>query len=670
MKPFLSLLSPLLLLLLSLLLPSWTLASDCPKDCTCSSPNSIFCLMRRSSQMPPAVPTSTRNLYLFQNGIETLSQEDFEGLQNLEMLDLSQNKLSELTDHVFEPLSSLRNLDLSSNQITHIYKDSFAGLELLQRLYLYSNQIESIHPAAFDELTELLELKLQGNKLTMLPALKMPSLLLLDLRYNNIPLPDPADLQTPNLESLKLGGLGLSGLDDKLIGSLVNLQELDISNNQLKEFPHVLRELRGLVILSLAGNPMGPLKWEDFENLRELQELDISNLSLQGLPEDFPQRFPHLQRLTVAENPFNCLCTLAWFPGWLRNQKINLARTEETRCHFPPLNAGKVLERLEHRDFGCPTTTVTTSTVKTTVPTLITRLTSTTQAIVPPKPSDDPSTGTDSYPLPPAPATPTTNVDCPSSICLNGGTCFLDQKGHVECICPRGTSGVYCETKEPTTISTTVITVEPDISSRHVTSSSILIDLHRYIDSRPHIRGIRLTYRNLSGLDKRPLQLSVPATYPEYTLRGLKSNSTYSICASPMGEPNSKDSVCIEAHTDTQQRSTMVAQVEDQKLTTMIIPALAILLLLVLMAVAVGVVCYVHKRRANGQLDFECDPSQLEQEDVKAGLDNGALPQKQPELISSPPTAQKGGLDYEVPLMQQEHSTANNNMTAKKPSYF
>ncbi|XP_026773091.3 vasorin b [Pangasianodon hypophthalmus] len=672
MKPFLHLLLPLLLYLQ---LASWALASNCPKDCSCSSPDSILCYTRQATTMPSDVPASTKNLYVFKNGIETLDQEDFIRLERLEMLDLSQNKLNELPDRVFEPLSSLRNLDLSSNQITHISQESFAGLELLERLYLHSNSIKNIHPAAFDGLEQLLELKLYRNELTTVPALKMPHLLLLDLRFNKIPSPGPADLQTPKLESLKLGGLGLSTLNQELLGSFKNLHELDISNNQLKVFPRVLWEARGLVRLSLAGNPMGPLKWEHFENLTELQDLDISNLSLQSLPDNMTLLFPHMKKLTVAENPFNCLCTLAWFPSWLRNKQILLGRTEETRCHFPPRNAGKVLERLRHHDFGCPTrTTISPAKTTTLAPPLISTLHSTTRAIPPLKPSDKTSSERDIHPLPPVPASPSSSTGsdlnmnfCPSNICLNGGTCWLDHQGHFECTCPHGTSGKYCENREdlalPENVPTATVSVMSEIFAQTVTSSSILLEFYRYIERRPYIRGVKLTYRNLSGSDKRPQQLNIPASYPGYTLRGLLPNSTYSICASPLDEPSDVDSVCTEAQTLNQQHTS--AQVEDPQLTTMLVPALAILLLLVLVAVAVGVACYMHRKK-RAQLNLYCDPSQLELEGVKVGLDNGALPQKQPDIMSSQSAVQKDYLDYEMPLIQD--CCVANNMNTVKPS--
>ncbi|XP_074553759.1 vasorin b [Halichoeres trimaculatus] len=679
MKVFLT---PLMPFLLFILLPDGTLSSGCPEGCTCSTPESILCYQRRSSTIPRGVGSSTKSLYLFANGIEGLKAEDFDGMENLEMLDLSQNKLTELPDGVFEPLTSLRNLDLSSNQITHISEDCFHGMALLERLYLYSNYIEDIHPAAFNGLDHLLELKLQGNRLTSLPTLSIHGLLLLDLRFNVLPTLGPSDLQTPNLESLKLGGVGLTTLNKELIGSLQNLHELDISGNQLESFPSVLKETPGLIHLSLAGNPMGPLKLEDLQNLGELQELDISSLSLQGLPEEFPQLFPHLRKLTVAENPFNCLCTLSWFPRWLRAQSITLERTEETRCHFPPIHAGRVLERLEHKDFGCPTTTtVTTSTVKTTTttqPVPVTTTTSTTRAL--PVPSDSPTDEGDDDLLPPVPASPSSSskVDtdeehhfCPPHTCLNGGTCRLDQHGQVECTCPYGTFGLYCENylipeEDP---KATVTIDAPDISSHQATTTSVLLDLHRYIESRPYIRGIRLTYRNLSGPDRRPIQLSLPASFPEYRLRGLKPNSTYSVCASPLGAPSGVDRVCTEAQTAAESVRGPDAQFDDHKLTTMLVPAIAILSFLVLVAVIVGVVCHLRRKRAKGHLDLDCEPSQLELDGVKTTLDNGALPQKQPQIMIPEPAVQNGNLEYEV-LLLQDHCTSNNNMSSHKPSYF
>lgn len=695
------------LLLLSLLSIGLVTSSECPVDCSCQDSESIFCIHRRAATVP-RVPASTRNLYIFLNGIDTLSQEDFKGLMELELLDVSQNELSEIPDGVFEMLSKLKNLDLSSNYITHISKESFSGLVQLERLYLHSNRIQSIQLEAFEGLEMLLELKLQGNQLTSLPTLRFPSLLLLDLSANNINTLEPSDLQTPNLETLKVASLGLTSLDKDLIAALKNLHELDISANQLDEVPQALKQdsLKGLTKLSLAANPLRELRVEDFQKLSGIQDLDLSGLNLQGLPQSFVQTFPKLFTLTAAENPFNCLCPLAWFPVWLKEKQMALGRPEETRCHFPLVNAGKKLSALEHKDFGCPPTpTVLTGSPLGSTPIPPMQTTSSelshTNAIPSPPPLPSEETISSSFPRSPEPpVSPSSSSGeyeqtiCPPNICLNGGTCNFDPMGQLSCLCPQGTSGLYCENgdevPEPPKPSATeavapVTTNKPDaISSRHVTSTSILLDLHRFIETRPHIRGIRLTYRNLSGPDRRPMILSVPASYPEYTLRGLRPNCTYSVCASPLGErisTRANSSVemgsCTEARTEGVPLTSLEPWVESKSsMTYTLISALAALALVVALAVVAGtIICLRKKRQANAGLEFELGPADadpMELEGMKTALENGGngtLPHKQPEIerchTPQPPPflQQNGGL-------MQGHCPSNNNLTSLKPSYF
>lgn len=695
-------------------------SSGCPADCDCQGQDSIFCFHRRSRTVP-RVPATTQNLYIFQNGIDTLSQDDFKGLGELELLDLSQNELTEIPDGVFGMLSKLKNLDLSSNHITYIQKHSFSGLVQLERLYLHENKIQSIHLEAFEGLEMLLELKLQGNQLSALPSLHFPRLLLLDLSHNNIPSLGLSDLQTPHLEALKVASLRLTSVDEDLIASLGNLHNLDISMNQLTEVPPALKQdsLKGLIKLSLAGNPLGELKLEDFQKLTGLQELDLSGLNLQGFPQSFLQMFPKLIHLRAAENPFNCLCPLAWFPDWLKEKEVILGRPEETRCHFPLVNAGKKISALEHKDFGCPlTTTVLTgspigSTPVAQMPTTSPETTHTNAIPPPPPPPPPPSEESISsktpYPLPPEPPVSPSSTSgefephiCPANICLNGGTCNFDPLGQLSCRCPSGTSGLYCENvdevPEPPKPSTTEVSVvapavstELDaISSRQVTSTSILLDLHHFIETRPNIRGIRLTYRNLSGPDRRPIILSVPATYPEYTLRGLRPNCTYSVCASPLGErinSRANSSVetgsCTEARTEGASLTSSETIVDTQSpVTYTLIPALAALALVLGLALVAGTIVCVRKRRqamAGIELDMgPADPDPMELEGIKTCLENGGngtLPHKQSEIDhchspQPPPSLQQnGGLDYEVPLMQG-HSPSNNNLASLKPSYF
>ncbi|NXC65241.1 VASN protein, partial [Aleadryas rufinucha] len=349
-----------LILCMLLLLACGELAGACPAGCQCQDPKTILCAARRGQTVPQGLPPSTLSLYIFENGITTLSEDSFAGLPALQLLDLSQNKITSIQRNIFQPLTELVNLDLSSNQLQEITNETFHGLRLLERLYLQRNRIQHIHTAAFDTLENLLELKLQNNQLRAVPPLDLPNLLLLDISWNKIPAIAPGAFHAVNIESLKIAGLGLTSLDEELFQVQNNLHELDVSDNLLERVPTVLRRLGSLTRLSLAGNAhISQLPADDFQSLHNLQELDISNLNINTIPQDFSSFFPRLRAVTAAGNPFNCICQMSWLVQWVNASGVVLRRPEETRCHFPPKNSGKLLHHLQYTDFGCPTTTPT-----------------------------------------------------------------------------------------------------------------------------------------------------------------------------------------------------------------------------------------------------------------------------------------------------------------------
>lgn len=665
---------PILWALLLLLFPAGILPQGCPAACQCNQPRTVFCNSRRSHTVPHGLPQDTTSLFMFKNGISSIREDTFAGIPNLQLLDLSQNQLASLPRNVFQPLTSLHNLDLSSNQLHEVTNESFHGLRLLERLYLDRNRIRHIHPAAFGSLENLLELKLQDNQLHVLPPLHLPTLLLLDISRNRIAALEPGTFQVNNLESLKIAGLGLSRLEEELLQNLGNLHELDISDNALARVPGILQHLRGLTKLSLAGNAqISQLRLEDFQELHNLQELDISKLNLNSLPRDFFASFPRLKAITAAENPFNCICPMSWFVNWVRTSKASLGRSEETRCHFPPKNAGRLLQHLEYAEFGCPTTTTTSTTLKVTSPKLVTPAPSSGRA--PPQPSStaNPTPKQGSSTLTPFTAlegqpSPAAHL-CPPYLCLNGGICQFDIHNHLECICPVDFSGLYCETRaQRTTLPTyTQAPGQPKrIAIKHVGGTSLKVDLQNYIQSKAQLKGIRLTYRNLSGPDKRPVTLSLPASLPEYTVRALKPNSTYHICIGPLGDKVHEEDLCVEAQTLqlTQQQHAPVTQGRDANLTLMVVPAMASVLLLI--AAVAAIFYYVRRQRVKAHAMPGVSTSPLELEGVKACLESGdGHGQTLHEKMGVP-----NGLEYEVPLMQPQYTSSAALSRGPRPSYF
>ncbi|XP_012378266.2 vasorin [Dasypus novemcinctus] len=654
---------PLLLLLL-LLAPGPGGAQGCPAGCHCRQPQTVFCAARRDPTVPWDVPPNTTGLYVFGNGITTLDADSFAGLPGLQLLDLSQNQIASLPSGVFQPLAGLSNLDLTANRLREVTNETFRGLRHLERLYLGKNCIHHIQPGAFDTLSHLLELKLQDNELQVLAPLHLPRLLLLDLSRNSLLGLEPGTLDTASIEVLRLAGLGLRQLDEGLVGHLHNLHDLDASDNQLERVPPVLRGLRGLTRLQLAGNThIAQLRPEDLAGLAALQELDLSNLSLQALPPGLFDPCPRLRLLAAARNPFNCVCPLSWFGQWLRESHVTLASPEETRCHFPPKSAGRLLLQLDYADFGCPaTTTMAAATVPATGP--ATQEPTSPPSSAAPTPPPQPTEPATEAPSPPPATRPTARPasqpqDCPDSPCLNGGTCSLDARGHLECLCPEGLVGPYCESQgglgmPPTPAPGTPrppqalpLRVEP------ASPTSLCVGLQRYLRRPGPLGSLRLTYRNLSGPDKRPVMLRLPASLEEYTVTQLQPNATYSICVQPLGAawaPEGEEA-CGEAHTPPAVRSNHapVTQADEGHLT-LIAPALTALLLAAL--AAVGTAYCVRRGRAaatgaggKGQVGRGQAAGPLELEGVKVPLEPG------PQVTVGGAEAPPGRPECELSLM-------------------
>ena len=96
-----------------------------------------------------------------------VSASDLAGLDHI--LVLSVQNIEELKAGDFEGLTNLEGLDLSGNELTGLPESIFDGLTNLQALWLTANSLTQLPDGVFSDLTELRGLRLEGNGLTGLP---------------------------------------------------------------------------------------------------------------------------------------------------------------------------------------------------------------------------------------------------------------------------------------------------------------------------------------------------------------------------------------------------------------------------------------------------------------------------------------------------------------------
>jgi Leucine-rich repeat (LRR) protein len=224
-------------------------------------------------------------------------------LTSLELLDLSRNLIDTLNpSYWFWDVRTIRHLDLGDNRISEPFPAAMGNMTSVEALHLGGNFFTSLNPKALSNLCNLRELTLLGNHIDQ------------DLPEFLEGLPHCA---WTKMEFLDLTHTNLSGEIPKWIDQWTDLRILQLSSNRL--VGSIPREIGGLSKLSklyLDGNQFnGSISEEHLGSLINLEELDLSYNSLQMvISSNWTPPF----KLQLAYFPSSKLGP--HFPLWLKRQ--------------------------------------------------------------------------------------------------------------------------------------------------------------------------------------------------------------------------------------------------------------------------------------------------------------------------------------------------------------
>ncbi|XP_032722353.1 extracellular matrix protein 2 isoform X2 [Lontra canadensis] len=245
-----------------------------PSGCSLSY-RTISCISASLTQIPPLTAPEITSLELVGNAITSVPDGAFNGLPNLERLDLSKNNITSagIGAKAFKLLKKLMRLNMDGNNLAEIPSELPSALEELK---INENNLQAINDESLSDLNQLVTLELEGNNLS-------------ETNVN--------PLAFKSLKSLSYLRLGRNKFRIIPQGLPASIEELYLENNQIEEITEIcFNHTRKINVIVLRCNKIeesriAPLAWINQENL---ESIDLSYNKLYHVPSYLPKSLLHL----------------------------------------------------------------------------------------------------------------------------------------------------------------------------------------------------------------------------------------------------------------------------------------------------------------------------------------------------------------------------------------
>ncbi|XP_032718443.1 nephrocan-like [Lontra canadensis] len=272
----------------------------CPSRCSCDSLQSVQCY--RLTEVPSALPSTTKKLYISHSKIPHLQMSSFTRMLALEDFILLASGTESVENDTFKTLSNLKTLELWKNKLRQVPRILPASLEVLK---LNDNSIYVLNGSDFEGLKKLKILELKNNLISSLSPTTLSSLVSLQslvLDDNNIE-SVAGPLALPHLKRMSMENNRLHLIPPNFFTSLQSLQFLSFSGNFLTKIPINLP--KSLLSLKMERNQLKVVSFRDMKHLERLSHLYLSENSLSSI--DGAQILANLTTLELSQNQVQML---------------------------------------------------------------------------------------------------------------------------------------------------------------------------------------------------------------------------------------------------------------------------------------------------------------------------------------------------------------------------
>ena len=259
----------------------------------------------------------------------------------LHKIQVTRCNLTNVESHTFTHVERLQAIDISQNQISYLAKESFFGLIHLVTINLESNLLSSLPDGIFAGLSSLENILLRQNRITCIDA----------MTFSNLHYLKRIDLSRNKITHISDEAMGPQG-------DYTQLTNIDLSQNELEDFPIWLLHLKYLGFLDLSHNRISfnglksvlsriptteyityGYRWsigttKSYFNSDTTKNIILQNNAFTGfdisgldykLDSNFKLLLNHF-RLYFYGNPFRCNCNMYSLHHYFGNYNINESR--------------------------------------------------------------------------------------------------------------------------------------------------------------------------------------------------------------------------------------------------------------------------------------------------------------------------------------------------------